>query len=167
MGDSCDLTSYPPGGGDGSGTNPCDDWPDVPPGHVKGSGGCQCPPDKGAYNRAKAAAFFNFIPMIGQVVTGAIGQPGNCQDEFKDSADTYLNAQKAFVAMCEAIEDRFLRIVQMMAQIYTGDTTDGNPTGILPDAVRAALASGMHTTMYLIVIAIAVFLVLLGVVFTM
>ena len=157
---------YPPAGGDGKGDNPCDDWPQVNPAHVKKEGTCECPPDKGKYEATKAAAWLNIIPMIGSVISGAIGVPGNCLVSFNNSVNKYQDAQKEFVAMIQAMENRFESVVQVMGQIYTGETS-GDPKGILPDAVRAAIAPVMHVTVYMTIIAVAVFLVLVGVVFTM
>jgi hypothetical protein len=157
---------YPPSGGDGSGDSPCDDWPHVPAAKVKDQDDCRCPPDKGKYAAAKAAAFLNIIPMVGEVAISAIGIPADCSKYFQKAADAYQSAQKEFVAMCSAMEREFEQVVDVMREIFSEDT-GGQPKGILPDTIRAALAPGMHITLYLALVSGAVLLVLVGVVFTM
>lgn len=169
-GDKCDMDylhqHYPPSGGDGKGDSPCDDWPQVPPAKVKDSDGCTCPPNREVYDNYSQAALLAIFPMVGEVAIGALGMPPDCSKVFQKTADTYQSAQKEFVAMCRAMETDFEQVVNIMGKIFTSET-DGHPKGILPDTIRAALAPGMHTTIYLAIIAGAVLLVLVGVVFTM
>jgi len=160
----CSLSTYPPAGGDGKASNACDEWPYVSKTTVKG---CTCPPNKDAYGWRKAALFANIIPFVGQVFNSALGMPGNCQDEFKDSADVYRDAQMAFTKILSTIQWNAQAIINVFTDIYSPDTESGTATGILPTAVKVAMQPGMHTSVLLGIISVAVFCVLFGVILTM
>lgn len=160
----CSLATYPPAGGNGKAANACDEWPYVSKTTVKG---CACPPQKDAYGWRKAALFANVIPFVGQIFNSALGMPGNCQNEFKDSANVYRDAQTAFTAALSSIGQWTQSIINVFMDIYTPDTASGTATGILPATIKVAMQPGMHTSALLGIICVAVFFVLLGVIFTM
>ena len=93
--------------------------------------------------------------------------PSNCGPEFKDSAAEFVDAQTKFVSLVSHMEETFHEIVEDFSAIYRPDPITGEPTGILPDAVRAGLQPAMNTTVYLGIVGVATFLILLGVVFTL
>ncbi len=159
----CSLSTYPPAGGNGKASNACDEWPYVSSTTVKG---CTCPPDKDSYGWRKAALFTKVIPFVGQVFSGALGMPGNCQKEFKDSADVYRNAQVKFTAILTTLQWNALSIVNVFSRIYSLGPS-GTATGILPAAIKVAMQPGMHMSVLLGIISVAIFCVLLGVIFTM
>jgi len=160
----CSLSTYPPAGGDGKASNACDEWPYVSKTTVIG---CTCPPHKDAYGWRKVALFTNIFPFVGQIFNSALGLPRNCQNEFKDSANVYQNAQMAFTKILSTIQWNAQSIIMVFTEIYQPDTASGSATGILPATIKVAMQPGMHTSVLLGIIAVAVFFVLLGVIFTM
>lgn len=151
-------------GGDGRNSNPCDDWPVVPAVDVTQ---CPCPPVRAAYDRLKAAAWLSCLPLVGDAIQEVIGLPKDCTEAFQDSTADYLAAQSEFVKVCQEIQGDFADIVQIFAQISSGDDGNGNPQGLLPDTLRFALSRGKYLANYLAITALAAFLILLGVVFTL
>lgn len=160
----CSLSTYPPAGGDGTGSTLCDEWPYVSATTVKG---CTCPPAKTGYVARKSALFLNVVPFFGQIFNAMLKMPKNCQNEFKDSSDTYTKAQTKFVALITHVQWDSLAIVEVFTQIYSPDTTSGKATGILPATIAIAMQPGIHTSVLLGIVAVAVFCVLLGVLFTL
>lgn len=159
----CDPKSYPPGGGTGKGDNPCDDKPEVSPTKVTG---CSCPPKKSAYGWRKAALILNVLPIFGQVINSALGKPNDCAQAFANSSAQYASAQTQFMTAAQKDTDAYASTVGIMRNIFN-DTGSGPATGILPTAISVAMEPAVATIFYLRIIGIAVFLILLGVIFTL
>ncbi len=161
-GHRCDWSKYPPSGGDGKGTNSCDDWPPV-----KGAEpDCACEPNRGKYNARKAMLFLNIIPMVGQAINAGAGMPGDCTDAFQDASEKYADANVRFTAVCQKSKHDFEVVVNALTDVYQPDPLTHTAQGILPTTVALALQPGMSTTLYLNIICAGIFLVLLGVLFT-
>lgn len=161
---TCKSEDYPPAGGDGSGKGSCDDWPPV--GDVT-IDGCTCPPDKYAYGNRKGYLFFNLLPFIGPAINAGIGPVPDCTQAFADSANVYADAQTEFVQATSEARQDFTTVVDILQDIWKPAGRDDKATGILPTAVAVAMRPAISTIVYLKIIGIAIFLVLVGVVFTL
>jgi len=163
MSSTCDPKNYPPAGGSGKGDNPCDDKPEVPPVEVTG---CSCPPKNSAYGWRKFALILNVLPIIGQTVNSALGKPTDCSQAFANSSAEYASAQTQFMTVAQKDTDAYAKTVGIMANIFN-DTGNGPATGILPTAISVAMEPAVATIFDLRIIGIAIFLILLGVIFTL
>lgn len=160
------MKDYPPAGGDGSGTNACDDYPPVEtPQTISGEDGCTCPPPKPVRQQFMAA--LSFIPFVGQILVSTLGRVPNCTELLAERKSAYANAQKDFQWRVQQITSDQDEIVTTLGRVVQWSEGSEEMTGILPDTLALLVAYGKHTTTYLTVIAVAVALVLLGVTLTM
>ena len=131
--------------------------------------GCTCPPRHAGYNgRRWAVSILSFIPIAGQAAIGALQPPHDCTNAFKGSAVEYSLQQTRFIQGLQKMDNKFKSIVMTLGQIFSSSTKPGEQAkGIMPTTMRVALAPGIHVAVYLSVIGVAVFLILMGVAFTM
>ena len=160
----CNLDSYPSSGGSGTGENSCDDWPPVPQVTISKKD-CVCPPDVAGYNWRRSAVFLNVIPFVGQAVNMGIGMPEDCLSILSASSNAFADQTSELVAKIEEFEDSWRTVAVTLSEIYS-PSKNGKATGILPTAIEMALQPALSTTLYLGIISVSIFLVLLGVVFT-
>lgn len=161
----CDPTKYPPAGGDGTGNNPCDDWPVIkPPVTVKG---CHCPPRHSDYTARKWALALNVLPMVGQAINAGIGPVPDCSEAFANSGNAFADAQTELVHWMTKSSSAYDEVVGIMGSIFQVDPLSGEITGILPTAIDVAMQPAVSTATYLRIIGVAIFFVLVGVMFTL
>lgn len=160
----CDPMKYPPAGGDGTGDTPCDDWPIVPPVVIKG---CNCPPKKSEYTSRKWLLGLNILPMVGQAINAGIGPVADCTESFASSSNEYAAAQTELVYWMNQATTSYEEVVGIMSNILKVDPRTGKNSGILPAAIDIAMQPAVATAVYLRIIGVAVFFVLVGVVFTL
>ena len=164
--DECDLKDYPPAGGDGSGSNACDEYPPVEtPEHISDKDGCTCPPPKPVKQQAMAA--LSWIPFVGQILISTVGQVPNCADLLAERQLDYEQAQKDFQNAVTDITSDQDEIVTTLGNVVSWTEGSDKLTGILPTTMDMLTAYAKHTLYYLSVIAVAVGLVILGVTFTL
>ena len=163
MSSTCDPGKYPPAGGSGKGDNPCDDKPEVPPVQVSG---CSCPPKNSAYGWRKFALISNIFPIVGQTINSGLGKPHDCTQAFANSSTEYASAQTAFMSAAQKDTQAYTQTVRIMANIFN-DSGNGPATGILPTAISVAMEPAVATILYLRIIGVAIFLILIGVIFTL
>jgi len=159
MAATCDPTNYK--GGSGQNDNPCDEWPPAP--KAQYPPGCPCPPDWGDYQGRKwGMSILGCIPFIGSGITAVWGLPKTCDEPYKDAIIKYKSAQAEAVATIAQIRHTWDEILQDFKEIYDPVTH----TGILPTSLGLMVTPALHTAVYIGICLFGLFLVLLGVLFT-
>ena len=111
-------------------------------------------------------AALSWIPFVGQILISTVGQVPNCTELLAERQAAYQSAQKDFQKVAQIRSDQD-EIVTTLGGVVQWTEGSDKVTGILPTTLELLTAYGKHTTYYLTVIAVAVGLVLLGVVFAM
>ena len=106
------------------------------------------------------------MPFVGAGIAGLWGLPDTCNESFRDSAADLAKAHADVVAHLAEIQEGVQEILDDFKQIFSQDA-GAEPTGILPTTLNLLLAPSLHTAVYIGICLGGIFLVLVGVIFTM